>query len=344
MHAYTGFASDNHAGVHPEVLDAIAWANAGHQPAYGDDEVTRRLDALIREHFGDGARAHPVWGGSGANVVGLAALLLPYEAVICAETAHIHTDECGAPERFLGAKLLPIPTTAGKLTPDAIASRLTGAGDQHRVQPRVVSISQASELGTCYSPAETRAIAELAHGHGLYLHLDGARLAGAAAGLGRHLRELTTDPGVDVLSLGATKNGALGAEAVVSLRPELDGALSFVRKQGMQLPSKMRFVSAQLLALLSNDLWRRNAEHANAMARRLADGLRAIPGARVEQPVEANAVFAELRPEHIAKLQQLWSFHVWDGPRGTVRWMTSFDTRPEDVDAFLADIHNATSG
>lgn len=336
------FGSDNHAGVHPEVLDAIARANAGHQPAYGEDEETRRLERLVTEHFGEGARGYPVWGGTGANVLGLASLLRPYDAVICATTAHIHTDECGAPERVHGMKLLTVPTADGKLDCDNIASRLAGLGDQHHVQPRAVSITQATELGTCYTSGEIREIAELVHEHGLYLHLDGARLANAAAGLGCNLRELTTDAGVDILSFGATKNGALGAEAVVALRPGAAEDFRFLRKQGMQLPSKMRFVSAQLVALLSDGLWLRNAEHAGAMARRLAKGIREIPGVTVEHPVQANAVFATLVPEHIAELRKLWTFEVWDHARHQVRWMASFDTTAEDVDALLADIREVT--
>lgn len=338
MTAHTSFGSDNHAGVHPDVLDAIARANAGHQPAYGYDESTRQLDGLFRAHFGPDARGFPVWSGTGANVLGISSLLRPYEAVICAETAHINTDECGALERFHGAKLLTVPATAGKLTPDRVAARVTGVGDEHHAQPRVVSISQASELGTCYTFAEVRALAEITHEHGLYLHLDGARLANAAASLGCDLRDLTTDAGVDILSFGGTKNGAMGAEAVIALRPGLATDFRFVRKQGMQLASKMRFVSAQLIALLSEDLWRRNAEHANAMAGRLAAGLRELPGVEINGPVHANAVFATLAPERIRKLQALWSFHVWDAARHEVRWMTSFDTAPDDVDAFLADV------
>lgn len=338
MSAHRSFGSDNHAGVHPEVLDAIARVNEGQQPAYGDDEITRQLEGLVQTHFGVGARGFPLWSGTGANVLGLSALLRPYEAVICADTAHINTDECGALERFHGAKLLTVTAREGKLSPDGVASRLTGVGDQHHAQPRVVSISQATELGTCYTHPEIRAIAEIAHEQGLYLHMDGARLANAAASLGCDLRELTTDAGVDVLSLGGTKNGAMAAEAVIVLRPGLAEGLPFVRKQGMQLASKMRFVSAQLVALLSSDLWRRNAEHANAMAHRLSGGLQELPEVEVNGPVQANAVFATLDPERIGKLQKLWSFHVWDEDRHQVRWMTSFATTPDDVDAFLADI------
>lgn len=338
------FGSDNHAGVHPEVMEAIAAANVGHQPAYGGDDVTRRFDALIEEQFGSQARGYPVWNGTGANVLGLAGLLRPYEAVICAETSHIHTDECGAAERLYGAKLLTVPTEDGKLTPEAVTSRLGGLGDEHHPQPKVVSITQATEFGTCYSAAEIRAIADVVHDRGLYLHLDGARLANAAAAAGCDLRELTVDAGVDVCSLGGTKNGAMGAEAIVVLRDGLAGEMRFFRKQGTQLASKMRFVSAQLNALLGGDLWRRNAEHANAMARRLADGVRTLPDVDIVYPVEANAVFAALRAEHIAKLQELWAFHVWDEARNHVRWMAAFDTTPEDVDAFLGDIRSITNG
>lgn len=340
----TEFASDNHAGVHPEILDAIAAANTGHQPAYGGDDITRRFEALVREHFGESARGYPMWGGTGANVVGLAALLRPHEAVVCADTAHIHTDECGALERFQGGKLVTIPTADGKLTPQAVASRLAGTGAEHQRRPRVVSISQVTELGTCYSRAEIADLAAFAHRRGLHLHLDGARLANAAAWADCALGELTTGAGVDMLSFGGTKNGALGAEAVVAARPGLADDLRFVRKQATQLASKMRFVSAQLVALLTDELWRRNAGQANAMARRLADGAAAIPGLSVDSPVQANAVFATLPRESVAKLQELWSFHVW-ADTGTnhqrVRWMTSFDTVPGHVDAFLADIRAA---
>lgn len=343
MQQRKSFGSDNHAGVHPDVMAAITRAGVGDQPAYGDDDVTREAEALFREHFGPDARAFVVFNGTGANVLGLSALLRPYEAVICAETAHINTDECGASERLLGVKLLGVPAPEGKLTPEAVLSRVTGVGDEHHAQARVVSISQVTELGTCYTPEEVRALADAVHERGLYLHVDGARLANAAASLGGELRDITTDAGVDVLSFGGTKNGAIGAEAVVVLQPRLAGEMLFLRKQSMQLASKMRFLSAQLSALLSDDLWRRNAEHANAMARRLADGLRDLPDVEVSYPVQANAIFATLRLEHIVKLQEQWRFHVWDETRHQVRWMTAFDTSPEDVDAFLADIQGVTA-
>ncbi|MGH3320257.1 MAG: threonine aldolase family protein [Streptosporangiaceae bacterium] len=337
------FASDNHAGVHPEVLEAIARAGVGDQPSYGDDDLTHELEGVLRDHFGPDTRGYVVWGGTGANVVSLAALLRPYEGVICADSAHIYTDECGAAERIIGTKLLPVPAPDGKITYDAALAQLKGFGDQHHTQPKVLSITQASELGTCYTVDEVRALARLVHEHDMYLHVDGARLANAAVSLGREFAQFTTEAGVDIVSLGGTKNGAIGAEAVVVLRPGIGEDLRFLRKQSMQLASKMRFLSAQLLALLRGDLWRRNATHANAMARRLADGLAGIPGVEISYPVEANTIFAVLRPDHIAKLQEQWRFYVWDEARHQVRWMTAFDTPPEDVDAFLAAIADVTS-
>lgn len=286
--------------------------------------------------FGPGARGYPVFNGTAANVLSLAALLRPYEAVICAETAHIVVDECGAPERFTSSKLLPVSTPDGKLTPELIATRMAGLGDQHHVQPRVVSLAQVTELGTCYRPEEVAAIVAYAREHGLLLHMDGARLANAVAHLGCRPRDLTD--GVDVLSFGATKNGAMNSDAVVLLRSDLADAFPFVRKQGMQLASKMRFMSAQLLALFEDDLWLETARHANAMAQRLAAGLEDVPSVRVAYPVESNAIFAALAPEHAEKLRDRWSFYVWDGAESVVRWMTAFDTSEADVDAFLADI------
>jgi threonine aldolase len=330
------FGSDNHAGTHPRVLAAIAEANAGDADSYGADEWTRRLQARFAEVFGDHAHGFAVFNGTAANVLSLAALLRPYEAVICAETAHIMVDECAAPERFTSSKLLPVPTPDGKLTPELIATRMTGVGDQHHVQPRVVSLAQVTELGTCYTTDEVATIVAYAREHGLLVHMDGARIANAVAHLGCDPRELTD--GVDVLSFGATKNGGMNADAVVLLRPETASAFPFIRKQGMQLSSKMRFMSAQILALFDDDLWLDNARHSNAMARRLAAGLDDIPSVRLYQPVESNAVFATLAPEHIEKLRDRWSFYVWDDAASVVRWMTAFDTSESDVDGFLADI------
>jgi threonine aldolase len=337
------FASDNYAGALPEVLEAISAANLGHAPAYGADEWTDALQERIRESFGPDARAFPVFNGTGANVTALRALTRPYDAVICAETAHLNVDECGAPERIGGVKLLTVATPDGKLTPELVAPRLVRFGDEHAVQPRVISITQSTELGTVYSPEATRALADVAHEHGMTLHVDGARLANAAASLGLPLRAITTDVGVDALSLGATKNGALGAEAIVLLRPELGEGIEFLRKQSMQLASKMRFVSAQLEVLLRDELWRRPAAHANQMARRLERALTGVGGVTLTQPVQANALFAILPPAATEALQRDWRFYTWAESTGEVRWMCSWDTRPEDVDAF-ADAVRAALG
>lgn len=338
------FASDNNAGVHPEILAAIAAANEGHVRAYGDDPYTARAVDAFRSQFGPAVEVFFVFNGTGANVLGIQALVRPHEAVICADLAHINVDECGAPERFTGCKLLGVPAPDGKVTPDAVAARLRGIGDQHHVQPRVVSISQSSEYGTVYRPAEIRALADFAHAHGLLLHMDGARIANAAAALDLPLRGVTADAGVDVLSFGGTKNGLLGGEAVVFFDPAHAERFRFIRKQGMQLSSKMRFVAAQFEALVGTDLWLRSARHANAMARRLGEGLRRIPGVTVTQPVDANAVFAILPGGSIPALQAQAYFYVWDDTRDEVRLMASFDTTEDDVDRFLAAVarHAAT--
>jgi threonine aldolase len=329
------FASDNAAGAHPEVLAAMARVNEGHVTAYGADEHTARVEAMLRHELGDTARPFLVFGGTGANVTALSAVLQPHEAVICAETAHINVDECGAPERHAGAKLIPVVTPDGKLTPELVKPAIKGIGAEHHVQPRVISISQSSEYGTVYTPSELSALSAFAHDNRLLLHVDGARLANAAAALGVSLKAITADAGVDLLSFGATKNGAVGAEAVVFFREEPAKKFKYIRKQGMQLPSKMRFVAAQFEALLTDELWRRSAEHANAMARRLANGVRGEPGITITQPVEANAVFAILPPERIAALQEKFFFYVWDEQKHEVRWMTAWDTTEEDVDGFV---------
>jgi threonine aldolase len=337
------FGSDNHAPVHPDVLAAIAEADAGWATAYGDDPVTARALELFRREFGQHAEVFPVFNGTGANVVGLQALLRPWEAVVCTQTAHINVDECGAPERIAGAKLIDVPTSDGKLTVELLERAVWGVGDQHHVQARVVSLTQSTELGTAYSVAEMRAIADWAHGRDLLVHVDGARYANAAATLGTGLGELAAQGGVDVLSFGGTKNGAMLAEAVVVLQPSLAGTLPFLRKQSMQLASKMRYVSAQLVALLEDGLWLRNAAHANAMALRLAAALEGAPGVTVSHPVQANAVFAVLAREHIEQLQSRHTFYVWDEGRDQVRWMTAWCTSPDDVDAFAQDVLATTS-
>jgi threonine aldolase len=335
----TSFASDNYSGVHPDVLDAIAAANVGRAGAYGNDAWTERLQDVVRRQFGEAAVAFPVFNGTGANVVALQAMTTRWAAVICTTSAHIHVDECGAPERVGGVKLLTIPTPDGKLTPALIDREAYGMDDVHRAQPQVVSITQTTELGTAYTVAEIREICDHAHALGLWVHLDGARLANAAAHLGASLREMTTDAGVDVVSFGGTKNGLLLGEAVVVLEGAAAPHVDYVRKASTQLASKMRFVSAQLEVLLGTDLWLRNAAHANAMARRLAAGL--TGSAPVVREVQANAVFVQLPAPVIARLQESYEFYVWDEMAGEVRWMTAWDTTPESVDAFVEEVRRA---
>jgi threonine aldolase len=334
--ARKSFGSDNHAGAHPDVMRAIVEANAGDAVAYGADPWTERATGELKRLTGAEGEVYLVLNGSGANVLGLGLLLDRHEAVICAETAHINTDECGAAERILGTKLLTVPAPGGKLTPDLIARRLSGRGDEHFAQPGVVAVTQSTELGTCYSLAELRAIKEFCAANQLRVFLDGARLANAAAHLGCSVAEIASC--ADVLSFGGTKNGAMGVEAVVVMRPADAVNAPYLRKQHMQLASKMRFLAAQFIALLTDGLWLRNAAHANAMATRLAAGLAEISGVEVVYPVEADAVFARLDPDHVAALQRDWTFHLWDEPTSTVRWMTAFDTEERDVDAFLADV------
>ena len=333
-----GFASDNYAGVHPDVLAAIAEVNVGHSPAYGADEVTARAEDRFREVLGADVETFFVFNGTGANVTGLQAMLNRWEGVVCAATAHINVDECGAPERVLGTKLIDLPTDDGKLTPDQVRSAINGVGDEHRIQAKVVSVTQSTELGTVYTPDELAALAETAHGLDMYLHVDGARISNAAASLGIDLRATTGAVGVDVLSFGGTKNGLLGGEAVVFFHPELAAHARYIRKQQMQLASKMRFVSAQFLALFTDDLWHHNAQHANTMAARLYEAVNHVPGVTVTHPVQANAVFAILPASAIPVLQAQLPFYVWDESTHEVRWMCSWDTTEEDVDEFSAAV------
>ena len=334
------FASDNYAGVHPEIMDALVSANIDHQISYGDDEYTARLQQVAANHFGDHAKIYPVFNGTGANVTALQAMAPNRGAVICAQTAHIHVDEAGAPEHVAGLKLLPVPTPDGKLTPELIDREAWGFGDVHRAQPRIVSVSQSSELGTVYTADELRGITEHAHSLGMTVHLDGARLANAAASLGTTLREISTDVGVDVLSLGGTKNGLMFGEAVVVLNPDTVSGLDFVRKMNTQLASKMRFLSAQLIALFDGDLWMRNATHANAMAARLRARLDAAiaagqaPGLVFTQSTQVNSVFATLPAGVADLLREQVRFYDWNAAIGEVRWMTAFDTNEDEVDAF----------
>jgi len=333
-----GFASDNYSGVHPEVLAALSAANEGHQVSYGEDDYTARLQLLLEEHFGEGIECFPVFNGTGANVLSLQSLLPRWGAVICAATAHINMDENGAPERIGGMKLLQVPTADGKLTPELIDREAWGWGDEHRAQPLAVSITQTTELGTCYTPDEVRAIAEHVHSKGMKLHMDGARLANAAAHLGVPLRAFTRDSGVDILSFGGTKNGLLFGEIVIALNPEAAHGLAYLRKMNMQLASKMRFMSAQFIALLEDELWLRSASHANAMAARLRAGVEGIPGVELSQQTESNGVFAVLPAGVADRLRQSFRFYDWNEAAREVRWMCSFDTTEEDVDSFIAAI------
>jgi threonine aldolase len=340
---WRGFASDNYAGIHPEVLQAIVAANQGHQVAYGEDDQTKALAEVVRSHFGQDAQVFPVFNGTGANVIALSAICGRHEAVICAESAHIHVDEGGAPEKVAGLKLHLVSTPDGKLTVESLKTQAWGFGDVHRAQPAVVSITQSTEQGTLYTVDEIAALANAAHEQGMAFHVDGARIANAAAALGVTLRQMTTDVGVDILSFGGTKNGAMLAEAVIVLNPRYADAVPFLRKSSMQLASKMRFISAQLLALLTNDLWLRNAAHANSMATRLAEMVSQIDGVRLSRAVEANAVFATLPATVTETLQRSFKFYIWNQQTGEVRWMCSWDTTESDIDTFVAAIKEAMS-
>jgi len=341
---WRGFASDNYAGVHPEVLQALTDANEGHQVSYGEDDYTTKLTDVIREHFGARSEVFPVFNGTGANVLSLTAMMPRWGAVICSSLAHIHTDEGGAPERVSGLKLYPVSHHQGKITPEEIATEAFGFGDEHRAQPAVVSITQSTELGTVYTPSEVKDIADFTHDHGMLLHMDGARLWNAAASLGVPFSAFTSDVGVDIVSLGGTKNGIMGAEAIVVINPEAVDGLIYLRKMSMQLASKMRFVSAQLLALFENGLGLRSATHANTMAQRLRNSLEegiasgALSGLSFSAPTQANAVFAVLDPEVSDRIRQTFRFYDWDRSVGEVRWMCSFDTTEEDIERFVETI------
>jgi threonine aldolase len=332
------FASDNAARVHPVVMDALARANHGHAIAYGDDPWTAQLRDRMRELFGAPVQTLPVWGGTGANVVALACLTRASDAVVCAETSHIHVDEAGAPERVAGTKLLALPTVDGKLRPEQLDGPLGWRGDEHHPQPKVLSITQATEFGTLYSPDEVGALCEAAHRAGMVVHLDGARIANATAALNGDLRSFTIDAGVDVVSFGGTKNGMMYGETVVFCRPELAGIAPFVRKQLAQLPSKVRYISAQFLALLDDGLWLELAGHANRMAAELAARVRDLSAVELVHDTVVNSVFATLPADAIDALQKWCYFYVWDEGRQQVRWMTAWDTEPSDVETFASGV------
>jgi len=331
-----GFASDNNAGVHPAIMEAMGEANEGHVIAYGDDPVCQRSIAKMKEVLGGKCEIFYVFTGTAANVLGLEALSFSHNAIICTETAHIHVDECGAPEKYTGSKLLIVPTDNGKLTVEGVKKHMHGIGFEHHVQPRIISITQATEMGTLYSVEEIRELADYAHENNMYLHMDGARLANAATGLGTGFYEITGGAGVDVLSFGGTKNGMMYGEAVVFFRTELAENFKYTRKQGMQLSSKMRYVGAQFEAYLENELWKENASHANQMAKKLYLAVKDIPGVKITQEVQANGVFAIIPAEVIPALQKDYFFYMWDEERSEVRWMCSFDTTIEDVEGFAA--------
>jgi len=338
------FASDNNAGVHPEVLAAITRANEGHVVGYGDDPYTGSAKKKFEEHFGTGIEVYFTFNGTGANVLGLQALTRPYNAILCSDYAHICVDECGAPEKHTGCKLIPLPHQDGKITVDQVKHAYHGIGDQHHVQAKVISIAQSTEMGTIYTPEEIQALARFAHEHDMFLHMDGARIANAAVSLRQTLRQATRDLGVDVLSFGGTKNGIMGGEAVVFFDKALSADFLYLRKQGMQLASKMRFIAVQFEALLTNDLWKRSAEHANRMARALEAEVRQIPQARIAWPVEANGVFAQIPQHAIQKIQERYFFYPWIEEECIVRWMCSFDTTEDDIQSFVQVVAESVKG
>ena len=331
-----GFASDNNSGIHPEILSAISAANEGHAVGYGGDELTATAINRFKQEFGEQTDVYFVFNGTGANVLSLSTLTRSFHSVICADTAHIQVDECGAPEKFTGSKLLPVASLKGKISPEGIANYLHGFDFEHHSQPGIISISQVTELGTVYSVEETKAITSLAHQYGLFVHMDGARIANAAVALNLPFRSFTVDAGIDVLSFGGTKNGMMMGEAVLFFNPELSKHTKYIRKQSMQLYSKMRFVSAQFLAYFNGELWKKNATHANKMAKLLEKQVREIPAIQLTQEVEANGVFAIVPREIIPQLQEKYFFYMWDEHRSEVRWMTSFDTEEEDITNFTA--------
>ncbi|MBI3476682.1 MAG: low specificity L-threonine aldolase [Acidobacteria bacterium] len=338
------FASDNNAMVHAEVIEAIGRANQGHVVGYGDDPYTESAVRKFREQFGEDVEVFFVFNGTAANVLSLDALTRPYHAVLCSEMSHIYTDECGAPEKLTGCKLIPLAAAMGKLTVETVEHAYHGIGDQHHVQPKVISITQSTEMGTVYQRAEVEALARFAHERDMFLHMDGARISNAVVAQGLTLRQATRDLGVDVLSFGGTKNGLMGVEAVVFFRPALAREFLFMRKQGMQLASKMRFLAVQMEALLTNDLWRRNAEHSNRMAKLLESEVKKIPQVKVVYPVDANGVFVQIPRPAIKKIQERYFFYPWIEEESVVRWMCSLDTTEDDIKQFVTFVAEVVGG
>jgi threonine aldolase len=331
-----GFASDNNSGIHPEILKAIEMANTGHAVGYGDDKYTEEAKSLFRSEFGEETEIFFTLTGTGANILSIQSLCQSFHAILCTENAHIHTDECGAPEKFTGSKLIPIPSSNGKVTPVELLKKLHGFDVEHHSQPGLLSISQVTEMGTVYDVDEIRELAGIAHQHGMYLHMDGARIANAAVSLGLNFRAFTKDAGVDVLSFGGTKNGLMLGEAVLIFNPELAKNTKFYRKQAAQLYSKMRFVSAQFIPYLRDEIWKENAAHANRMAQMLASMVSEIKAISITQKVDANGIFAILPREIIPLIRKEYFFYDWDESKGEVRWMTSFDTVEEDITSLVA--------
>ncbi len=330
-----GFASDNNSGVHPTIFKAMEEANHGHVVGYGNDEYTQRAIQLFKEHFGDETEVFFVFNGTGANVLGLSTVTQSFHSVICAETAHIQEDECGAPEKFTGCKLIPVEPVNGKVIPEAVLPHLKGFDFEHHSQPGVISISQVTEMGTVYQPNEIIALANLAHKHNMFLHMDGARISNAAVSLDLDFRAFTRDCGVDVLSFGGTKNAMMLGEAVLFFNPKLTGLTKYIRKQSMQLYSKMRFVGAQFQAYFENDLWKETASHANKMAKLLEKEITQIPEITITEPVDANGIFAAVPPEIIKPLQEKFFFYMWNEQKSEVRWMTSWDTTEDEILEFV---------
>lgn len=338
MNEKRGFASDNNSGVHPAILEALSGVNSGHAVGYGDDKWTMLLEERFKELFGERTRSFLVFNGTGANVIALQSVCRSFDAIICASTAHINVDECGAPQKFTGCKTVTIETMDGKLTPELVLPHLHGFGVEHHSQPKVISITQVTELGTLYQPAEIQALSDLAHAHGMLLHLDGARIANAAAALGLPFKAFTVDCGVDIVSFGGTKNGMMFGEAVLFFNDKDSQFTRYYRKQASQLFSKMRYISSQFLAYLSDDVWRSNAAHANRLAQLLAEKVKNIPGITITQKVEANGVFVIVPSEIIEPLQKEFFFYPWDENKNEVRWMCSFDTTEQDIDLFVCTI------
>lgn len=332
------FASDNYSGIHPEILKAIENANQEHVGSYGNDPYTQQATEKFKQHFGEDIEVFFVYNGTGANVLGLSAMTKSFNSIIAPELAHINVDESTAPEKFLGCKIIGVPAPNGKLIPAAVEERIIRVQDQHHPQAKVISISQSTEYGTVYSVEEIKALSVLAKKHKMFLHMDGSRIANAAVSLSKDFKTFTRDAGVDVLSFGGTKNGMMIGEAVVFFNTSLAADFSYQRKQGMQLHSKMRFISAQFNALLSNDLWKRNAAHSNNMAKLLASKLSAIPSVKITQPVDANGVFAILPQAIIEKVQEAIFFYVWNEKTNECRFMCSYNTTEEDVNTLVDSV------